>query len=464
MFDASLEFEKFIKERIVLPLKDQQKLRKNKDINIERLKEGLLIYNQEHKTSFKIADTCVQGSMSMNTVIQNDSHDYDIDVAIIFDDFNIDSLTAYQARKMVCDALTYKTTQFKVSPELKTNCIRISYADGYHIDFAVYKRTKKPYSLNYLYQHSGGFEWTERDPEAITAWFQKSVKDKGLNLRKVVRLLKTFCKSREGWVNMPGGLLQSVICDESIYTFEGRVDEVFYNTISYINKRLKLYTDAYNPTNKSISLLTAQNHHQKMSNLQTRLEEKMIKLNVLFNPNCTKKEAYQAWFDFFNNDYWSDLITSLNESMVFHSFGKDSRAVFADTEEEIIDYVKRINLKYEASIEAKVESMGFSQQPLGLFLSRFPIFRKLIPQGMKLDFYATTNAPKPYDIYWKIRNVGAVAEKRNEIRGQILKGYGSHKRENSSFFGPHYVECYIVKDGECVAQAHIDVNIGEKTI
>lgn len=464
MFDASLEFEKFIKERIVLPFEDQQKLRKNKDTNIQRLKNGLSIYNHDHKTDYMFSEIFVQGSMSMSTVIQNDANDYDIDVAIVFDEETINGLSAYQARKMVLDALSYKTGQFKNDPELKTNCVRISYADGYHIDFAVYRKIKKPFSNDYQYQHSGGFNWTDRDPKAITAWFQSAVKQKGQKLRKVVRLLKTFCKSRNDWVNMPGGLIQSVLCEEAIDSLDKRIDEIFYNAISCIIKRLKIYKDVRNPTDAKLSLLSTQRHFEKMDNLLARLEEKIGKLNILFDQHCTSKDAYQAWYNFFNNNYWLEQKTSLTESLIKHSYAKDKKIPFADTEEEIIDFVDRINIQYDAYIEAKVESRGFPSQGLYAFLSSFPIFRKFLPKGMKLDFYATTNAPKPYEVWWKVRNVGRVAEERNDIRGQILKKFGAHKREDSVFPGPHYVECYIIKNGECVAQAHLDVHIGDQAV
>ena len=31
--------------------------------------------------------------------------------------------------------------------------------------------------------------------------------------------------------------------------------------------------------------------------------------------------------------------------------------------------------------------------------------------------------------------------------------------ESTNFYGPHYVECYIIKDGICVARDKIAVNI-----
>lgn len=65
-----------------------------------------------------------------------------------------------------------------------------------------------------------------------------------------------------------------------------------------------------------------------------------------------------------------------------------------------------------------------------------------------------------YDIYWKVRNVGPVAESKNCIRGQIEKTNLHTHREHTDFQGSHYVECYLVKNNICVARAHISVPIG----
>ena len=70
-----------------------------------------------------------------------------------------------------------------------------------------------------------------------------------------------------------------------------------------------------------------------------------------------------------------------------------------------------------------------------------------------------TTCPPPYKIFWKVKNVGPEAARRNQLRGQIEEK-GNSIVEHSRFFGNHYIECYIVKDGVCVAKARIDVPIG----
>ena len=137
MFDTSKQFEKFIKDHVVLQGDKQQELRAKKNKNLERLRKGLEQYNRKYNTSYMYAESRVQGSMAMSTVVQNDSNDYDIDVAIVFDRATIDAMSAHSARALIFNALNYTMGQFKDGPELKTNCVRFKYSEGYHIDFAV---------------------------------------------------------------------------------------------------------------------------------------------------------------------------------------------------------------------------------------------------------------------------------------------------------------------------------------
>lgn len=140
MFNLSSEFKKFYDEEVVLPSTETQKLRNKKKINIDRLKAGLEEYNEENNTTYKIAETREQGSVAMATVTQNDSNDYDIDVAIIFDKDNIDGIGHIKIKNIIVDALKRKCTNFKTEPEALKNCVRIVYNDGYHIDFAIYRK------------------------------------------------------------------------------------------------------------------------------------------------------------------------------------------------------------------------------------------------------------------------------------------------------------------------------------
>lgn len=273
MLDLSTEFEKFYKEKVVLGRKDQNKLRKRKNTNIKRLKSGLKEYNKENKTLYTIVDNIVQGSMAMHTVVQNDNKDYDIDVAIIFDKDNLgNDIGAIKAKNIVCDALKRKCNQLRNDPEVLKNCVRVSYTEGYHIDFAVYRRYKKnSWDDEYIYEHAGPQYWDERNPKAINEWFSEEKKNKGEILRNVIRLSKMFCKSRDNWGEMPAGLIQTVVCDEKIDTSYERLDEAFYYAMKAVYERLQRSTEVYNPTDYSKSLNTIQTHYEKMDRWKKHL-------------------------------------------------------------------------------------------------------------------------------------------------------------------------------------------------
>lgn len=134
MYDLSKSFHDFYKNHVVLSADKQNELREKRDLNLERLKAGLEEYNYEHKTNYKISETRTQGSMAMHTVVQNNSNDYDIDVAIVFEKDNLAGKGAQAIKNVVVDALRRKCKGFAAEPEAKTNCVRVTYANGYHVD------------------------------------------------------------------------------------------------------------------------------------------------------------------------------------------------------------------------------------------------------------------------------------------------------------------------------------------
>lgn len=191
MYNLEKDMKKFYYNEVVLPKSEINNLREKKKINIDRLKDGLKEYNEENGTDYKIAETIEQGSVAMSTVNQNDKKDYDIDIAIVFDSSNIGDIGSIAIKNIIVNALKRKCTNFKSEPEAKTNCVRIEYVDNYHIDFAVYKRTKNLYDDSYSYEHAGS-EWRARDPRAINNWFKEEISKNGEKLRQAIRLCKTF--------------------------------------------------------------------------------------------------------------------------------------------------------------------------------------------------------------------------------------------------------------------------------
>ena len=462
MYDLSLEFKKFYYSKVVLSKKETTNLREKKNLNITRLKDGLVEYNEENKTNYKIAEVLEQGSVAMSTVTQNQKNDYDVDVAIVFDDTNIAGLGQREIKNIVVKALKKKCTNFKKEPEALTNCVRIVYSDNYHIDFAIYRRIKND-DGSYKYEHAGS-EWRERDPRAINNWFKDEIKTHGEKLRQAVRLSKMFCKSRESW-QMPGGLIQSVLCDEKIQDYK-RMDEMFYYTMKEVQSRLEEDKEIKNPTSEQ-SLLLKDKDKDKVKNLCNRLKDKLSKLDILFNDKCSEKEAIEAWYEFFKHDYWTysedeeSRSFAVSENLIVKSMN-NKLIEYDDTEDNIMPVAHKYNVNVQ--LNCTVHRNGKYYSKLRYMLSK----GEKIKKGDKLYFYIDTEKSKLYglyNIYLKVKNVGKIAENTNSIRGQIfnMKDYelkeNKYHYEEASFEGQHFVECYIEQNGICVAQDFLNVPI-----
>ena len=133
---------------------------------------------------------------------------------------------------------------------------------------------------------------------------------------------------------------------------------------------------------------------------------------------------------------------------------------YPSTDEESLDihYGIQHNLinNYVVKLGAGVTQNGFRTGSLVSFIAQnFPLLKH-----KKLIFKAKTNVPSPYQVMWKVRNFGEEAKRSNGLRGEITHDSGFLKKEeHTQFVGDHYVECYIIKEGYCVATNSIHVPI-----
>lgn len=112
-------------------------------------------------------------------------------------------------------------------------------------------------------------------------------------------------------------------------------------------------------------------------------------------------------------------------------------------------------IQYSLGIDARVTQDG--SRPF--MLSQAAAWLK---KKRGLDFVIShRSVPLPFSVKWKIKNTGSEAEEKDALRGEIIDDLGGHTRHESTLYeGEHYVECYVIKDGVCVAKAHLEVPIG----
>jgi hypothetical protein len=87
---------------------------------------------------------------------------------------------------------------------------------------------------------------------------------------------------------------------------------------------------------------------------------------------------------------------------------------------------------------------------------------RIIPNGRNIKYVARTNVRGQYEVHWQVVNTGVHAQKESGLRGEFFKAKLLDKTEssdplinweNSKYTGKHWIECFIVKDGQCVARS-----------
>ena len=72
-----------------------------------------------------------------------------------------------------------------------------------------------------------------------------------------------------------------------------------------------------------------------------------------------------------------------------------------------------------------------------------------------LHFRALTGVRRPYSVIWQVVNTGQEATMANCLRGNFEpsnEGFDG-KRESTLYKGTHSVQCFIIKNGICVAKS-----------
>lgn len=158
----------------------------------------------------------------------------------------------------------------------------------------------------------------------------------------------------------------------------------------------------------------------------------------------TEKSRHEHWRNVFGKNF-----PKHNTNARINSFN--------DTEEFIED-IYSIDISHYLSINCMITRDGYRPKSLRDLLAN----KERVLRVRSLEFYIeTTNVSEPYEIRWKVLNIGEEAERRNCIRGQIITSNKVSKKriESADFFGDHYVECYIIKDDIVVARDRISVPI-----
>ena len=296
---------------------------------------------------------------------------------------------------------------------------------------------------------NNGGSWKYTDPLPEISESKKTAEDTDNNFKYIANMLRA-------WKNKQGFKFGGLLIDTITYKFLN--EKTDYRNIgfdSYLDMTKALF-EYIKDLNKDQSYWYAIGSNQQVYNCDngkfiTKAEKAYKKIKDLTaNSSDVNKKLRQVF-----GTQFPKKVTAENRAYT----SSYNQKYYNDTEEFIEDYFT-VDIKYNISIDCKITQDGFRP----MLLKKLLRDKMFLAIKKHLEFYIDSmdseiKKEAPYDIYWKVKNEGQEAIKRDCIRGQIKRTNTKSINESSDFIGEHYVECYIVKDGICIAKDHIDVPI-----
>lgn len=446
-----------------------------------------------------------QGSFRLGTVVRPllEGEEYDIDLVCQLDATQYD-FTQKSLKKIIGDRLKEPQYSKQLQPESR-RCWRLNYAEGtkFHLDVLpaipdnesiqiLSSRNDSRYydtaisitdNLNSNY-NSYTNDWPKSNPRGYNEWFK--------NQMKVVlnENLRTFASAKGVQVDDVPFYRVKTPLQRAIQILKRHRDLLFKNDedkpISIIITTLsaKAYQNEANIYDALMNILNNMHLYITDDGYGNHVVENPVDNRENFADKWVqypkRKENFYIWLERARMDFETildktdlkDLRESLNNSLGEGITNKvlnennqlvplnenlslairNPQAIDFSPNEEFIQEKYAMNLKYDLRLNCKVTQKGFRDK----LLKELYILKK----NHSLKFYIEHhNVPGAYSVKWKVRNCGTKA-KSHGVRGQIFNDDGSQSRtEHSSFYGKHYVECYLIKDNVCVAMDRIDVPI-----
>jgi hypothetical protein len=476
MFDFHKAITAFHDEIVTLPQSLRTEMKERRDANRKRIDKGL--ENNNDPTPYS---SITQGSYAMKTMIQDEDNDYDIDDGIYFKRSQLKTAqgndeTAITVRQMICDALT--DDRFNDPPEVKTNCVRVNYGAGYHVDIPIY-RTKEDGS----YPELASAEWMPSNARDVKEWFdrhnqsQSPDSENGRQLRRITRLVKRFAKSRKSWKgNLPSGFALTILVCEQFHPYSGRDDISLYETMRKIHDRLKIHLDIWHPKTLN-TLVNSGVNDAKTRNLKDRLYENLTSLGkIIICEQCKEDKVAGAWGAFFDTRYFKEFMSRVSRPMAvaevsFAPLGYSNKLlpppqywdgqaginIVRQQGKQVLDALP-FDLRHvvkpswsisNRSISLTIKALlsyGGKQQSISsgdiLPKSATISFSCFAPNGLSV--------PKDYLVRWQVVNTCKEAAYNQCLRGgfEHSKVHAKHEEE-TAYCGIHWVEAFLIrkKDG-----------------
>ncbi|MDQ3629991.1 MAG: nucleotidyltransferase [Actinomycetota bacterium] len=396
-----------------------------------------------------------QGSFAQKTIIRprSDGH-FDADLLL-----HLDQVPSWDASEYVGKLYTAlgRSPIYKEMRHRRTRCVYVDYADEFHVDLVPYTEID---SGGYITNNKTNcFELT--DPKGFTGWLKDQNRTANGHLLKVIRLLK-YIRDITWGLNVTSLILTALV-GERVSQFAALSNPGCYADVPTTLKTVVGALDDYLQQNYYLPAITDPGgtgdrfdqrwNQDGYASFRTRFHTLRAKVDAAFDADGADA-SIAAWRVVFGENFRAPATTPTSGA---------GRGALVVIEGKALPVTERF-LDRDLGIPCvqnghAVRLVGRVTPKEGFRHYRLPDNGNRVGKGRSLRFeIESCTVPEPYEVYWKVRNTGAEAQRAGSLRGEIREGGRTH-RESTRYRGPHWVECYIVKHGRCLARARQPVNV-----
>jgi hypothetical protein len=406
----------------------------------------------------RVLDTVPQGSWAHETIIRPAAgleFDADFLVQLSEDDGLNENPRSYA--NAVYAALSGHPIYGAMSSK-KDRCVRVTYANDCHVDIITYVVMANGRQV-IVNRHTNEFEDT--NPVGFSEWIQEKDRLTNGNLRKAIRLLK-YLRDHQDTFRLKSVLLTTLVGSivDSWRDLNGDYYKDVPTTLLHLVEDLDRWLQAQwsKPHLSDPSCLATSFDHRWTDSqfvaFRDKIHELAAKIREAFDAS-TVDESIAAWRQVFGPAFPEGVVTA---APVSASASVRSATGGRAPKEQFIEEMFPLQLTDTVSVRCDVSP------PRELNRVQRRALRAgagIVPKQRDLYFAVeATTVEGRFDVYWKVRNSGFEAEKQQSLRGEITRDAGQRRKKESTLYaGNHYVECYVIKNGICVARSREPVVI-----
>ena len=417
-----------------------------------------------------------QGSMKLGTVVKPLLRDdYDVDMVCLLEE-NANFYTPGQVKQLVGDRLKENSNYRRMLQPEGKRCWTLEYADSlnFHMDIRP-SIPNGPEAIKATHKENGYYSFIKTNPHGYAEWFKKRMhKSTSYDIRgsietlpdfprktplqKVIQLLKRhrdvmFLNNQDV---SPASIIITTITAK-IYNHETDILTLFEKVLKELPLHIENRNDTYwvpNPVNPGENFADKWKTEKKK---QSAFWDWYKKINFDYKTlleSKTKNDLLNNLYSMFGQKIVDLANNNLGgfDAIVPASLKEQNPPInYAVSQALSVPHRKKAPWKLPSWNIVKIEATARNN-----YLIKTITSGDLLDKGLDLTFKAVHGIQSPYTVQWQITNTGYEAQIEKGLRGDFYdsdEGYTKIRTEKTQYTGIHYIQCFIIKKGKCVAKS-----------